>query len=74
MKKRIISINISLSYMYVHVFAVDLFLRNTAEIIFSHKNMKSGGLWLFQKISGPRARDVGCGFGMDFKFSDLGSG
>ncbi len=36
--------------MYVHVFAVDLFLRNTADIIFSHDNMKSGGLWLFQKF------------------------
>ncbi len=24
-------------------------------IIFSHENMKNGGLWLFQKISSPRA-------------------
>ena len=50
--------------MYVHLFTVDLFLRKAADIIFGHENMRSGGLWLFQKISGPRARGAGSGFGM----------
>ena len=59
-KQKIKSVNIIYSYMHAYVFAVDIFLWNTADIIFSHENMKSGGLRLFQKTSDPRVRGAVC--------------